>query len=113
MTVRTASSNAKGRSAGRRHVVFKAEVRLIDRQFNCIVRDISSSGAKIAAKQLLPRGTALHLFLPKFGTFPCIVAWADRGLMGLVFVDGEAAGMQRLSNKARLLGLLDATPDLG
>lgn len=103
----------KGRSSGRRHVVFKGEIRLIDRQFNCIVRDISSNGARLSAKEMLTKGTALHLFLPKFGTFPCVVAWADKGLMGVVFVDGNAGGMQRLGDKARLLGLLDAAPDGG
>ena len=105
------ASPRKKRSVGRRQVVFKGEIRLIDRQFSCIVRDISSAGARLAVKQMVAVGTPLHLFLPKFGTFPCIVAWADSGLMGVVFVDGEAASLQRLGDKARMLGLLDAAPD--
>lgn len=111
MKTRAKTIEGKSRASGRRQVVFKGEIRLIDRQFGCFVRDISSSGARLAAKQMLPKGTALHLFLPKFGTFPCVVAWADNGLMGVVFVDGEAAGLQRLGDKARMLGLLDAAPD--
>jgi len=111
MNTKTATIEGKGRSSGRRQVVFKGEIRLIDRQFSCIVRDISSSGARLASKQMLPKGTAMHLFLQKFGTFPCVVAWADKGLMGVVFVDGDAAGLQRLGDKARMLGLLDAAAD--
>jgi PilZ domain len=113
MTGTIAMPAPKGRSAGRRQVVFKGEIRLIDRQFSCIVRDISATGARLSSRQMLSKGTALHLFLPKFGTFPSVVAWADRGLMGVVFVDGEAAGLQRLGDKARMLGLLDAAPDGG
>jgi hypothetical protein len=108
----TQAEGKAARLAGRRQVVFKGEIRLIDRQFGCIVRDISTSGARIACKQMLAKGTALHLFLPKYGTFPCLVAWADQGLMGLVFVDGDSGGLQRLGDKARMLGLLDAKPDL-
>ena len=107
----TGTTAKRGRGRGRRHVVFKGDICLIDRHFGCIVRDISSGGARLAVKEMLPKGTAFHLFLHKFGTFPCIVAWADKGLMGVVFVDGDAAGMQRLGDKARLLGLLDAAPD--
>lgn len=111
MKAKTAPTDKKSRASGRRQVMFKGEIRLIDRQFSCIVRDISASGARLAAKQMLPKGTALHLFLQKFGTFPCVVAWADHGLMGVVFVDGDSAGLQRLGDKARMLGLLDASAD--
>lgn len=111
MNTENATTTKKSRSAGRRHVVFKGVIRLIDRELGCIVRDISSGGARLAVKEMLPKGTLLHLFLHKFGTFPCVVAWADKGLMGVVFVDGDAAGLQRLGDRARMLGLLDAAPD--
>jgi hypothetical protein len=101
----------KSRDAGRRQVVFKGEVRVIDRAFPCMVRDISAAGARLSCKELLAKGSALHLFLPKFGTFPCVVAWADKGQMGVVFVEGEAGGLKRLGDRARMLGLLDAVGD--
>ncbi len=107
------------RSSARRRVVFKGELQLADRNLPCFIRNISAGGAGLACPQVLPKGTAMHLFLPQFGKFPCVVVWAeqkprhaaDQCVMGVAFVGGNAAGLKRLGDKAQKLGLFDAVFD--
>lgn len=77
------------RSLLRAHVIFNKGASTVD----CVVRNISSAGARLEIADSMALPTEFDLDIPHKGrTYRAQIIWRGEGLVGVEMVDGRTAG---------------------
>ena len=66
-------------------VLMSGSLRAEGDSAQCVIQNISLGGAKIRVMRTLTHSGSVTLNVPKFGDFPCDVAWESGELVGLRF----------------------------
>jgi hypothetical protein len=95
------------RIAPRRAVLWKGKLEFGEFTFECQIRNISLSGAKVNAGLPLPPGTKFKLHLDRIGEVTGTVAWADEDLLGIRFEADPKFIREALGESAERFGLVE------
>lgn len=82
----------------RTHVLIGGTIRQGSASFECIIKDLSASGAQIETDRPIPaRGPSFTLDINRAGSFGSELAWRNGNRMGMVF-------LQKPGNVAKRIG---------
>ena len=89
----------------RRTILWPAKLQVNDHTFDCQVWNVSLRGASVRIGLPLADGADVTLKIDRFGAFPGVIAWHERGNIGIDFIQGPATIEEAFGDYAIKLGL--------
>ena len=91
------------RDSPREIIRVRAEIMIDERWHDCVITNISPSGARLHLIEKSSRGTAVFLKIGELGKFSATVAWCNGDEMGVKF-DHDPSEMTRVLIELELHG---------
>ena len=85
----TREDGPERRLAIRKHVLWEGRLGVDDRELDCVILNVSLSGARIDLQQDAPAHGRLALTSERFGTLHAAVMWEDGRSCGLRFLESR------------------------
>jgi len=87
--IATREDGPERRLAVRKNVLWEGRLGVDDRQLECVILNVSLSGARISVKDEVPTLGRLALTCERFGTFHAAVMWEDGHTCGVRFLESR------------------------
>lgn len=98
MNLGAEGSGADKRRHRRTPVLFSGTVHQDTASFDCVIKDISASGAQIITERPISRGSDFILDIDRAGLFSSRMVWRDENRVGMVFLHEPKSVAQRIGN---------------